>query len=288
MVVSSPAPRRIAASLPRAEPAQSNGARMPRKTARSTTRRSPAARGAKPTTRKEKVRNPASAPRRKTAGPKTPARAKTAGRKAPAGRRAGASTTTGVALKPRNAAAARTSRNAGVSDDAVQAGSGRTWAEWFELLDAAGADRWKHKDIAAFLYDELECPGWWNQMVAVGYEQARGLRAANETSSGFQVSCSRTIAAPVAAAYAAWAEEPQRRRWLGAVSIAVRKSTPQKTMRITWADGVSSVEVYFFAKGAKRSLVNIQHRKLGSAKDVASMRGFWSGALERLRLQLEV
>jgi len=182
---------------------------------------------------------------------------------------------------------ARPTQISGVGDDAVRAGSGHSWTEWFALLDTAGAHTWKHKDIAAYLYDELECPGWWNQIVAVGYEQARGLRAKNETASGFQVSCSRTIAAPVSAAWAAWSQEPQRRRWLGAAAMAVRKSTPEKTMRISWEDGASSVEVYFFPKGTGRSQVNVQHRKLGSAKDVAAMRGFWSGALERLRRQLE-
>ena len=158
---------------------------------------------------------------------------------------------------------ARPTQISGVGDDAVRAGSGHSWTEWFALLDTAGAHTWKHKDIAAYLYDELECPGWWNQIVAVGYEQARGLRAKNETASGFQVSCSR----------------PRRAHR--------RKSTPEKTMRISWEDGASSVEVYFFPKGTGRSQVNVQHRKLGSAKDVAAMRGFWSGALERLRRQLE-
>ena len=178
-------------------------------------------------------------------------------------------------------------RNNNVGDDAVLAGSGRGWSEWFGLLDDVGAHRWKHKDIAAYLYDELECPGWWNQMVAVGYEQARGLRAVNQAAGGFQVSCSRTIAAPVSVAYAAWSREAQRKRWLGSVAITVRTSTPEKSMRITWTDGTSSVDVYFLSKGAGRSQVNVQHRKLASARDVASMRGFWSDALERLRHQLE-
>jgi len=246
---------------------------MARKAARSTARRSPAKRSAPP------ARKRAAGKVKTTAAPAK----KTVRRRVPAPEPAPAVPARATA-KPRGGAA---KHNANVGDDAVRAGSGRGWSEWFALLDQVGAHNWKHKDIAAYVYDELECPGWWNQMVAVGYEQARGLRAVNETASGFQVSCSRTIEAPVRAAYAAWAQESQRRRWLGTVAIAVRTSTPEKTMRITWSDGASSVEVYFYSKGAGRSQVNVQHRKLASARDVASMRGFWSDALERLRHLLE-
>jgi uncharacterized protein YndB with AHSA1/START domain len=197
---------------------------------------------------------------------------------------------TPVARTPRAAAAPRASeRTAGANlgDEAVRAGSGRGWAEWFTLLDEAGARDWKHKDIAAYLYDELECPGWWNQMVAVGYEQARGLREVNMTAGGFQVSCSRSLGVPVADAYAAWTQAVQRRRWLGSIALTMQEQTPPRAMRFTWSDGRSTVEVAFTSKDAAHSHVTVQHRKLSSARAVASMRGFWSEALERLRLQLE-
>ena len=48
-----------------------------------------------------------------------------------------------------------------VSDAAVQAKTGKTWAEWFKVLDAAGAQKLTHKEIAAFLYEKLKVPGWW-------------------------------------------------------------------------------------------------------------------------------
>ena len=81
---------------------------------------------------------------------------------------------------------------AGVSDAAVQAKTGKGWQEWFALLDAAGARQMSHKEIAARLYDQLGCPDWWSQMVAVGYEQERGLREKHQTPAGYQVSASKT------------------------------------------------------------------------------------------------
>ena len=40
-------------------------------------------------------------------------------------------------------------------------------------------------------------------MVTVGYEQARGLRKKHQRPEGFQVSASRTVAVPIAVAFAA-------------------------------------------------------------------------------------
>ena len=73
---------------------------------------------------------------------------------------------------------------AGISADAVRAKTGKGWAEWFAVLDQAGAAKWPHKEIASFLHEQ-ECGDWWSQMVAVGYEQARGLRVKHQTADGF-------------------------------------------------------------------------------------------------------
>jgi hypothetical protein len=61
-----------------------------------------------------------------------------------------------------------------LSDAAVQAKTGKTWQEWFAVLDAAGARAMDHQSIAAYSYQQLRLPGWWAQMVTVAYEQARG------------------------------------------------------------------------------------------------------------------
>ena len=50
-----------------------------------------------------------------------------------------------------------------MSDAAVQAKTGKTWKEWFAILDRAGARKMAHKEIAAYLYRELQVPAWWSQ-----------------------------------------------------------------------------------------------------------------------------
>ncbi|MGD0920209.1 MAG: hypothetical protein ABSA70_00415 [Terriglobia bacterium] len=57
-----------------------------------------------------------------------------------------------------------------LSDAVVQANTGKTWQEWFAVLDAAGAREMDHQSIAAYLYKQLRLPGWWA-------DGDRGLRA---------------------------------------------------------------------------------------------------------------
>lgn len=82
----------------------------------------------------------------------------------------------------------------GTSDEALTAATGRPWSEWFDLLDAAGAEAWPHARIARWLHEEQGVPGWWSQAVTVGFEQARGLRMPGQRADGsFEVSTSRTF-----------------------------------------------------------------------------------------------
>lgn len=178
-------------------------------------------------------------------------------------------------------------RIAGIGSDAVLAKTGRTWAQWCKELDKAKATSMSHKDIAAMLHEKYGVPSWWCQMVTVGYEQERGLRAVNMSCRGdYQGSASKTIGVPLARLYSAWTVGKVRRGWMGSESITVRKATENKSMRITWPDD-TSVEVNFYAKGVDKSQVSVQHSKLKSEGDVARVKKFWGEALGKLKAKLE-
>jgi len=178
---------------------------------------------------------------------------------------------------------------AGISSEAVQAKTDKSLDEWFALLDKAGASAWRHKDIAAHLKGKCGCPGWWCQMIAVGFEQARGLRVKNQGCAGdFAANASKTIAVPVAALYRSWNDPEFVTRWLpDAAKMTLRKASLNKSMRITWIDGRSSVEVYFWIKGPAKSQVAVQHCKLENLKEVARWKEYWAAALLKLQALLE-
>jgi uncharacterized protein YndB with AHSA1/START domain len=168
-------------------------------------------------------------------------------------------------------------------DEAVQAKTGKTWQEWFAILDKAGARKMTHQEIVELLTSKHGVGPWWCQMVTVTYEQARGLREKHERPNGYQVSVSRTVSTPLRRLYKAFADAKHRAEWLGVNGLVVRKATANKSMRVTWHDGTTSLEVNFYPKGNDKAQVVVQHSKLPDAKSAAKMKQYWSQALDRLR-----
>ncbi|MBK7659755.1 MAG: hypothetical protein IPJ28_11635 [Betaproteobacteria bacterium] len=144
-----------------------------------------------------------------------------------------------------------------------------------------------HKAIAKLLAEKYAVPPWWSQMITVGYEQARGMREAYQKSDGYSASASRTMSAGIERLYGAWADPALRSLWLGAAPVVVTRSTDGKSMRLAWKTGGSRVEVNFTPQGALRSKVAVQHGKLEDREAVAEKKGFWAGALGRLKQLLE-
>jgi len=172
------------------------------------------------------------------------------------------------------------------SDEAVKAKTGKIWAEWFKILDKAGAKKWPHKEISAYLSDKQKVPPWWCQMVAVGYEHERGLRQKFQKCDGeFSASGSRTMAAPMAKAYAAWTDEKLRSRWLPDDKLEITSATPRKYVRGKW-NRESRLSVGFYSKGSKKTQVAVDHGKLPNSKECAKMKAYWFEALNRLESTL--
>jgi hypothetical protein len=173
------------------------------------------------------------------------------------------------------------------SDEAVKAKTGKVWAEWFKILDKAGAKKLPHKEIAAYLHDKQGLPSWWCQMVAVAYEHERGIRQQFQKCDGvFSASGSRTIAAPLAKAYAAWTEAKLRQRWLPDAPMEITTATLGKYVRAKW-NGGTRLSVGFYATPGGKTRVAVDHEKLANTKECAKMKSYWFEALNRLQETLE-
>jgi hypothetical protein len=174
---------------------------------------------------------------------------------------------------------------AGMSDAAVKAKTGCNWERWVWALDRVNAYEWPHRMIADYVHEKYKVPGWWTQTVTVGYERIKGLRAIGERrGGGFEANKSKVFPVPLARLYRSFSDTRARRRWLGGVALTVRTATRHKSMRISWPDG-TSVEVYFIGKGAAKSQVAIQHRKLADKAAATTLKEFWA---ERLAALAEV
>lgn len=185
--------------------------------------------------------------------------------------------------------AQRGAKQAGVGDAAVKEATGKSWKQWFALLDRAGAEKLSHREIVARLRERHadKLSHWWMQQVTVAYEQARGMRAKHQKPGGFEVSASKTVGVPITVLYRAWRDARSRKRWLDDSGFTVRKATAEKSMRITWVDGETHVDAYFWAKGAAKSQVQIQHKLLADAGAAEARKAYWVEQLTRLKTTLE-
>jgi hypothetical protein len=170
------------------------------------------------------------------------------------------------------------------SDEVLVARTGKPWAEWFKILDNAGATKWTHKEIFEYLYGRKKVPGWWSQMVAVGYEHERGLRGKFQKCDGeFSSGASRTLNVPMAKAYDAWVNEKARTRWLPGAEMEITTATPGKSIRAKWDGGKSRLSVNFYSKGPGKTQVVADHMKLESSKEAAKMKAYWFEAFDRMQ-----
>jgi uncharacterized protein YndB with AHSA1/START domain len=170
----------------------------------------------------------------------------------------------------------------GQSDANVRQHTGKGWREWLRILDSWGAKERKHGEVARYLMSEHGVPGWWAQSITVGYERARGLRAKHQTLSGaFQVSVSKTFPIGVGKLFRAFAEAPQRSKWLERGMLRVRTSRRNRDARFDFRDG-SRVVAYFEPKARSKTTVTVQHEKLPDAGAVDDMRAMWKEHFSRL------
>ena len=175
---------------------------------------------------------------------------------------------------------------AGMSDAKIKENTGCTWDRWVWALDEVGAFNWPHTEIAQYVHEKYEVPGWWTQSVTVGYERIKGLRARGQRRSGsWEASKSKTFDAAVGTVFKAFKQPKLRSAWLPDRKIAIRTAVPNKSMRITWDDG-TSVELYFTAKGRSKSSVAVQHTKLASKEAAERSKAFWSAQLDVLAGQV--
>ncbi|GAA5122903.1 hypothetical protein [Haloechinothrix salitolerans] len=174
------------------------------------------------------------------------------------------------------------------NDESIRRNTGRGWAEWFALLDEWGARDRSHTEIARWIGEQHNVSGWWAQSITVGYEQERGLRQPGQQCDGyFAANASKTIAAPLAVAYAAIADAGQRGQWLGDTLTPHGKSRENKVFRAVLDGEPGKVEFLFTAKGEAKTQVAVSHTKLTDADTAAKLKQRWRERLAELKAALE-
>jgi len=200
-----------------------------------------------------------------------------------------------------------------LAPEALRRGTGHDWAEWLDILDAAGGREWDHRGIVDFLEREhSEVPAWWQQSLAVAYERARGRHVTGEpTGVGFQVGAARSVATSSAHLWNVLVGRPDL--WLGQGASVVFKPgeryevppgelwarmtgqvevvKPGDRIRLTWqpedwpAPATLQVTLTQAAPGLTR--LNAHVEKLPDAATREVMRARLQAAMERVALAAE-
>jgi hypothetical protein len=171
-----------------------------------------------------------------------------------------------------------------LTDDAVKAKTGKTWTEWCKILDKAGARMMDHGEIALLLQKQMGLSRWWSQMVAVGYENERGIRQdqhGEPLGKRYEVTLSKIVAVPRSAVWAAWQDSATLARWLPDAKFEVSHAVPEKILRLDWPDE-TRVAVRFYERRGKTRVV-VSHAKLAES-DAERLQKYWSAALDRLQV----
>ena len=171
---------------------------------------------------------------------------------------------------------------AGMSDAVIKEKTGCAWDRWVFALDRYRAAEMSHGEIASLVRKKYKVGDWWAQMVTVGYERIKGLRARGQRLDGtYEAGKSRTYDVPVKTLFEAWADPGIRTRWLKETDVKVRTANAPKTMRLGWGDG-TIVAVGFTAKGKSKSSVALAHTKLPDSETARHLKAFWSERLDAL------
>ena len=169
-----------------------------------------------------------------------------------------------------------------IDDETVKAKTGRSWHEWFDILENASADKLNHQEIVSLLSRRHDLNDWWSQMVAKVYEQHARIHEQYERAEGYEISVNKTFQVDVKVIYEAWFTYEKRRRWLQESPLKITASTRNKSTRAQWANGKSRLSIDFYSKGENRSQVVVQHMKLPSLKAAEDMQTFWKEKLNTL------
>ncbi len=195
-----------------------------------------------------------------------------------------------------------------MTEEAIRAATGKTWEEWFAVLDARGGPAQGRREINNYLYADCKIDIWWCSTLNIAYEAARGVVEKDGRPKGYTICATKTIAAPLEQVYDAWTTSQNLDRWFGAGNRAdvadggrfqnadgdagtFKRVRANKDLRFTWEHPEHTpggiVDVAFQDKGKGKTGIIATHDRIQTRAEADGLRAGWLGALDRLKGWLE-
>lgn len=187
---------------------------------------------------------------------------------------------------------------AGKSDEAVVKATGKSWDEWFKILDSADASKMPHKDIVRMLHDKglirkrKDWPedknfnaGWWAQSIVVGYEEKIGRRVFGaKTAGNYSVTVGKSLAGTPDDVLKIWQGLVKEKTEFNKVKIEgdsrISSTDKWRYWKVDLVDG-SKIMAATGPKVNNQSAFSVTMDKLKGEKEVEMWRRYWKKFLEK-------
>ncbi len=193
----------------------------------------------------------------------------------------------------------------GRAANSIETATGYPWLEWTEWLEGQGASALAHADLARLALARIRQlgiehhastgeplnDGWWAQTIAIDYEHDHGMREVGQGHLGtFAASASKTIQGTLDEALRDWLEVMAGVTEIDQVPFSGPPTTSAtekwRYWRVSFVDGTRAqvdISIKHVAAGAPaKSIVSVQHSKLGSADDIPQKKAAWKVLLSQL------
>ena len=189
-----------------------------------------------------------------------------------------------------------------VNDDNCKAATGKTLAEWFDLLDKNDGLKIGRRASTMLMIGEKH-DLWWPTTIYVEYEKHHGVVKKDGLAEGYSICCTKNINAPVEKVYSVWTDPMMFAEMFGdggkqelseggefscdaGCKGKFLRIRPNKDLRFTWehpgATSPMQVDVMFQDNKGK-CLMNVMTARIQTRGETDGLRNAWSEALARLK-----
>jgi hypothetical protein len=188
---------------------------------------------------------------------------------------------------------------AGKTDESIIRATGKSWGEWFKILDDAKMSKLPHREIVLWLHDKGLIKrgkgwpkdksfnaGWWAQSIVVGYEEKIGRRVFGaKTAGNYTVTVGKSLDGSVDDALKQWDRLVKGKKEFNKIKVKGDSRTSStkdwRYWKVDMEDG-SKLMAGIGPKGDKQSAFSVTVDKLKGEKEVESWRAYWKKFLGKL------
>lgn len=195
-----------------------------------------------------------------------------------------------------------------IDDASCKANTGKTFGEWFAVLDSIDALAKGRRDSVNHVYGMIEgTDPWWPTTIYVEYEKHKGIVKKDGLQEGYTICCTKSISAPVSKTYALWTdpkgfaemfgdngkqdvEEGGTLSCDGGCKATFTRVRPEKDLRFTWEHPGSTAPITVdvqFQDNKGKTLMNVMSSRIQTRAEADGLRNAWGEALTRLKALAE-